>query len=156
MSLFPHCSFRDKLYIISSQKAYEKFITNPRTYLLPPMPRPPCRVSIIGPPQAGKSTMCKLLAQHYNVMVLDVDTLIQPILAKFDKERLDKIKEEATQDAIEKIKMGINSGKLKYLSSLQMPYSIKQYSLVVINVIIIHLIDNLTFFLIRWNRCNRR
>ncbi|TWW68860.1 Adenylate kinase 9 [Takifugu flavidus] len=107
--------FRDKFYIISSQEAYKKFIINPRTYLLPPMPRPPCRVSIIGPPQAGKSTMCKLLAQHYNVVVIDMDALVQPVLASIEKERLDKVKEETTRDAIEKIKMEIESGKLTFL-----------------------------------------
>lgn len=118
-SFQPLCSFQDKLYILSSQEAYQKFITNPRRYLLPPMPRSPCRVSIIGPPQAGKSTLCKLLAQHYNTLVLDVDVLLQPVLAEVEQERLDKIKEETTRAALEKIKMkmeqdgGQNSGKLK-------------------------------------------
>ncbi|XP_044026265.1 adenylate kinase 9 isoform X2 [Siniperca chuatsi] len=97
--------FQDKLYILSSQEAYQKFVTNPRRYLLPPMPRPPCKVSIIGPPQAGKSTLCKLLAQHYNALVLDMEVLVQPVLASVEQERLDKIKEETTQVAIEKIKM---------------------------------------------------
>ncbi|XP_029281159.1 LOW QUALITY PROTEIN: adenylate kinase 9 [Cottoperca gobio] len=97
--------FQDKVYILSSQEAYQKFVTNPRRYLLPPMPRPPCRVSIIGPPQAGKSTLCKLLAQHYNALVIDMEALVQPVLAKVEQERLDKIKEETTHVAIEKIKM---------------------------------------------------
>ncbi|XP_038592648.1 adenylate kinase 9 isoform X2 [Micropterus salmoides] len=97
--------FQDKLYVLSSQEAYQKFVTNPRRYLLPPMPRPPCRVSIIGPPQAGKSTLCTLLAQHYNALVLDMEVLVQPVLAKVEQERLDRIKEETTQVAIEKIKM---------------------------------------------------
>nr|XP_046228264.1 adenylate kinase 9 [Scatophagus argus] len=97
--------FQDKIYIISSEEAFQKFITNPRRYLLPPLPRSPCRVSIIGPPQAGKSTLCKLLAQHYNALVLDMEALLQPALAKAEQKRLDKIKEEATQVAIEKIKM---------------------------------------------------
>ncbi|XP_047429649.1 adenylate kinase 9 [Mugil cephalus] len=96
--------FQDKLYILSSQEACQKFVTNPRRYLLPPMPRSPCRVSVVGPPQAGKSTACKLLAQHYNAVVLDVQELLQPLLAKVEQERLDKIKEETTQAAIEKIK----------------------------------------------------
>ena len=134
LPLFPHCSFRDKLYIISSQEAYKKFKMNPRKYLLPPMPRPPCRVSIIGPPQAGKSTMCKLLAQHYNVVALDMDTLAQPAVAEFEKKRLDKVKEEATQDAIEKIKLEITSGKINYSSGLQIPHHTKWYSLVVVNM----------------------
>uniref|UniRef100_A0A3Q1CXD4 Nucleoside-diphosphate kinase n=1 Tax=Amphiprion ocellaris TaxID=80972 RepID=A0A3Q1CXD4_AMPOC len=96
--------FQDKLYILSSQEAYHKFITNPRRYLLPPMPRAPCRVSVIGPPQAGKSTLCKLLAHHYNAAVLDMEEALQTALAKVEKERLDKIRNETTQVAIEKIK----------------------------------------------------
>lgn len=59
--------------------------------------------------------MCQLLAQHYNVVVIDMDALVQPVLAKIEKERLDKVKEETTRDAIEKIKMIIESGKLNYL-----------------------------------------
>ncbi|XP_039637151.1 adenylate kinase 9 isoform X2 [Perca fluviatilis] len=97
--------FQDKLYILSSQEACQKFFTNPRWYLLPPMPRLPCRVSIIGPPQAGKTTLCKLLAQHYKALMLDMEVLVQPVLDKVEQERLDKIKEETTQVAIEKIKM---------------------------------------------------
>ncbi|XP_056260814.1 adenylate kinase 9 isoform X1 [Seriola aureovittata] len=99
--------FQDKLYILSSQEACQKFVKNPRRYLLPPMPRPPCRVSIIGPPQAGKSTLCKLLSQHYNTSVLDMEELVQPVLAKVEQERLDKFKEETTQVAIDKIKMNM-------------------------------------------------
>lgn len=48
-----------------------------------------------------------------------MDTLMQTVLAKFEKERLDKVKEEITQDAVEKIKMEIQSGKLKYLPTHQ-------------------------------------
>lgn len=106
------------MYILSSEEAYQKFITNPRRYLRPPMPRPPCRVAIIGPPQAGTSTLCQLLAQHYNALVLDMEDLMKPVLAKGEQEWLDKVKEETTQVAIEKIKMKIeqdgeqNAGKL--------------------------------------------
>ncbi|XP_060948025.1 adenylate kinase 9-like [Limanda limanda] len=104
-------SFQDKLYILSSAEAYQKFVTNPRRYLLPPMPRPPCKVSIVGPPQSGKSTLCKLLAHHYNALVLDVEDLVQPILAQIEQERLDKIKEETTQLAIERIKKMEEDGR---------------------------------------------
>lgn len=69
--------------------------------------------------------MCKLLAQHYNVVVLDMDTLAQPAVAEFIKKRLDKVKEEATQDAIEKIKMEITSGKINYLSGFPVPHYTK-------------------------------
>lgn len=114
----PLHSFQDKLYILSSEEAFHKFVTNPRPYLLPPMPRLPCRVSIIGPSFAGKSTLSKLLAQHYSAVVIDVEELLQPDLAKVEQERIEKIKEETTKAAIEKIKMKMendgeqNSGKL--------------------------------------------
>ncbi|XP_072219011.1 adenylate kinase 9 [Leuresthes tenuis] len=97
--------FQDKLYILSSQEAYQKFVTNPRQYLLPPMPKPPCRASIIGLPHAGKTTICKLLAQHYNAVVLDPEELCKPVVEMAEQEQLDKIREETTQAAIEKIKM---------------------------------------------------
>lgn len=122
-------SFQDKVYILSSQEAYQKFVTNPRQYLLPPMPRPPCRVSIIGPPQAGKSTLCKLLAQPYNALVLNMEDLVQPVLAKAEQERLDKIKEDTTQVALEKIKVkmepdgGESSGKDTRSPSHSFPYN---------------------------------
>uniref|UniRef100_A0A672GWK8 (d)CMP kinase n=1 Tax=Salarias fasciatus TaxID=181472 RepID=A0A672GWK8_SALFA len=91
--------FHDKLYILSSQEAYQKFIMNPRRYLLPPMPRIPCKVSIVGPSQSGKSTVCKLLAQRCGATVLDVEQMMQPVL----QERLDKIKDETTTAAIDKV-----------------------------------------------------
>lgn len=82
-------------------------------------------------------------------------TLAQPAVAEFEKKRLDKVKEEATQDAIKKIKMEITSGRMNYLSGLQMPHYTKRYSLVVVQI---HLINCLIFFffLERWKRCNTR
>lgn len=103
-------SFLDKMYILSSEEAYQKFITNPRPYLLPPMPRFPCRVCIIGPPQAGTTTLCRLLAQSYNALVLDVDELLKPVLSKEEQERIDKIKEEATLTAIDMVKRNLEEG----------------------------------------------
>lgn len=116
----PSRRFQDKLYALSSQEALQKFRTNPRRYLLPPMPSAPCRVAVVGPPQAGKSALCRLLAEHYNAVVLDMEALVQLALAKVEQERLDRVREEATQKAIEKVKMNMepdgdqNSGKLDF------------------------------------------
>lgn len=111
-------SFQDKLYILSSQEAYQKFVTNPRRYLLHPMPRPHCKVSIVGPRLAGKSTLCRLLAQHYGAVVLDMEELSQPVLARAEQEKLDKIKKETTQAAIEKIKMKMKKDGEEHLGTL--------------------------------------
>ena len=62
-------SFLDKMYVLSSGEAMEKFLKNPRPYLLPPQPRPPCKLSITGPPLSGKTTLAHLLAQKYNAKV---------------------------------------------------------------------------------------
>ncbi|KAK7907798.1 hypothetical protein WMY93_016410 [Mugilogobius chulae] len=101
--------FQDKMYVLSNAEATKKFMVNPRRYLVPPMPRPPCRVCIIGPSLSGKSTLCNLLAQHYNALVLDVDTLVQTSLEQAELERLERIKEESTVLAIEKINLKLSS-----------------------------------------------
>lgn len=75
------------------------------------MPRLPCKVSIIGPPQSGKSTLCKLLAQHYKAQVLDMEELMPLALAKLQQDGLDKIKEETTRITIEKIKMEMDDAQ---------------------------------------------
>lgn len=117
------CSFQDKMYILSSEEAYKKFTTNPRPYLLPPMPRFPCRICIVGPPQAGTTTLCRLLAQSYNARVLDVDELLKPFLSKEEQERIEKIKTEATFWAIDIVTRNIEeetaqtSGKFCFLNN---------------------------------------
>lgn len=65
----PCFSFLDKMYCFSSPEAMEKFMRNPRPYLLPPQPRPPCKIVVLGPPVSGKSSVCALLAQKYNAKV---------------------------------------------------------------------------------------
>ncbi|XP_014663121.1 PREDICTED: adenylate kinase 9-like [Priapulus caudatus] len=63
-------SFLDKMYMLSSKEAVERFTENPRYYLLPPNPRIPCKICVLGPPLSGKSTLCEKLAQHYDAVVI--------------------------------------------------------------------------------------
>ncbi|NXG74882.1 KAD9 kinase, partial [Baryphthengus martii] len=58
-------SFLGKMYVLSSPEALKKFMLNPRPYLLPPMPLPPCKVLVFGPPFSGRTTICNLIAQKY-------------------------------------------------------------------------------------------
>lgn len=107
--------FLDKMYCLSSSEALVKFTRNPRAYLLPPHPRIPCKVCIIGPPTSGKTSLAEMIAQHYNAMVnydllciydyyspflyfkvLDMGVLLEPLLAD--------AKEAAVQEAREKAK----------------------------------------------------
>ncbi|NXN96231.1 KAD9 kinase, partial [Rhinopomastus cyanomelas] len=58
-------SFLGKMYMLSSPEALKAFMLNPRPYLLPPMPLPPCKVLVYGPPCSGRTTICNLIAQKY-------------------------------------------------------------------------------------------
>ncbi|NWS71434.1 KAD9 kinase, partial [Crotophaga sulcirostris] len=58
-------SFLGKMYILSSPEALKTFMLNPRPYLLPPMPLPPCKVLVFGPPFSGRTTICNLIANKY-------------------------------------------------------------------------------------------
>ncbi|XP_076873527.1 adenylate kinase 9 isoform X2 [Brachyhypopomus gauderio] len=97
--------FLDKMYVLSSQDALEKFMVSPKQYLLPPMPRPPCRVSVIGPPCSGTSTLSLLLAEHYGAVVIDMKKLMEPVMMKVRQEMLERVRREATTAALEKVKV---------------------------------------------------
>ena len=66
------CRFHDKAYCLSSAEALRQFTLNPKSFLLPPLPQIPCKICILGPPTSGKSTLAKMLSQHYNAMVIIV------------------------------------------------------------------------------------
>uniref|UniRef100_A0A6I8N3X1 Adenylate kinase 9 n=1 Tax=Ornithorhynchus anatinus TaxID=9258 RepID=A0A6I8N3X1_ORNAN len=62
-------SFLGKMYLLSSEEALGRFSRNPRPYLLPPMPLPPCKVLVWGPRSAGKTSLCNLIASRYRAKV---------------------------------------------------------------------------------------
>ncbi|KAL8579547.1 hypothetical protein ACOMHN_025500 [Nucella lapillus] len=100
-------SFLDKMYCLSSSDALDKFMKNPRPYLLPPQPRPPCKFAVQGPPLSGKTTLCYILADHYNAEVLNVKEVIHPRLVAEKKKLIEMVKEKATAKAIEKVTQNI-------------------------------------------------
>ena len=70
LRFFHLSSFLDKLYVMSSNEALAHFMRNPRLYLAPHLPRPPCKVCVLGPPHSGKTTVSRLVAQRYNAKVI--------------------------------------------------------------------------------------
>nr|XP_020032489.1 adenylate kinase 9 [Castor canadensis] len=97
-------SFLGKMYCLSSEEALKAFLLNPRPYLLPPMPLPPCKLFIFGPHCSGRTTLSNLIAQHYKGKVVDYAKVIQP---RFDEAREVLIKNtiaEATKAAIKAVK----------------------------------------------------
>ncbi|XP_062488517.1 adenylate kinase 9 [Pezoporus occidentalis] len=97
-------SFLGKMYILSSLAALRAFMSNPRPYLLPPMPLPPCKVLVFGPPFSGRTTLCNLIAHKYKGKVLDMVKLIQPHLEKAKEENLEQMRRDIIEKAITAVK----------------------------------------------------
>ncbi|XP_069929807.1 adenylate kinase 9 isoform X2 [Oryctolagus cuniculus] len=97
-------SFLGKLYCLSSEEALKAFSLNPRRYLLPPMPAPPCKVVVCGPQRAGKTTLADLIAEHYKGKVVDYSTLVQPRFEKAREMLIENTITEATEAAIRTVK----------------------------------------------------
>ena len=58
------------MYLMSTIEALEKFEKNPRKYLLPPQPAPPCKIVVLGAPLSGSTTLSNKLKERYNCKVL--------------------------------------------------------------------------------------
>ena len=59
----------DKLYVMASNESLAHFMRNPRPFLAPHLPCPPCKVCVLGPPHSGKTVLAQSLAQRYNAKV---------------------------------------------------------------------------------------
>ncbi|BFZ09240.1 hypothetical protein BsWGS_12279 [Bradybaena similaris] len=97
-------SFLDKVYCLSSEEAVEKFMRNPRPYLVPKMPRTACKISVVGQPFTGKTTLCHLLANYYGAQVFDIHKLATDIKMVDRLKEVEKVKIEATANAISEVK----------------------------------------------------
>ncbi|KAL7987849.1 hypothetical protein Chor_006768 [Crotalus horridus] len=97
-------SFLGKMYLLSTEEALRQFMLNPRSYLLPPMPLPPCKVLIMGPPLSGKTTLCELLANHYQGKVLDMEALLKMHYEQARLELIEQTRAEAILVGIARVK----------------------------------------------------
>ncbi|XP_053917119.1 adenylate kinase 9 isoform X2 [Cuculus canorus] len=97
-------SFLGKMYILSSPEALKTFMLNPRPYLLPPMPLPPCKVLVFGPPLSGRTTVCNLIAQKYKGKVLDMAKLIQIHMEVLREENIEQVRRDTVEKAITAVK----------------------------------------------------
>uniref|UniRef100_A0A8B9DH83 Adenylate kinase 9 n=1 Tax=Anser cygnoides TaxID=8845 RepID=A0A8B9DH83_ANSCY len=82
-------SFLGKMYVLSSPEALKKFMLNPRPYLLPPMPIPPCKVLVFGPPFSGRTTILSAEAwksiKHILISVVSLTYILQTLTNEFVK-----------------------------------------------------------------------
>ncbi|XP_068273051.1 adenylate kinase 9 [Nyctibius grandis] len=96
-------SFLGKMYVLSSPEALKTFMLNPRPYLLPPMPLPPCKVLVFGPPFSGRTTICNLIAHKYKGKVLDMAKLIQSHIEE-SRENIEQVRRDTVEKAITAVK----------------------------------------------------
>ena len=57
------------MYLMASQEGFTSFIRNPRKFLLPPQPAPPCKIVVLGGLLSGKTTLCERLKERYKAAV---------------------------------------------------------------------------------------
>ncbi|XP_042310178.1 adenylate kinase 9 isoform X2 [Sceloporus undulatus] len=105
-------SFLGKMYLMSSEEALKEFMLNPRPYLLPPMPLPPCKVLVIGPPLSGRSTLCELIANHYQGKVLEMEALLKTQYEEARIELIEQTRIEAIEAGIAKVKERLETERL--------------------------------------------
>lgn len=100
-------SFLDKIYLLSSMESMDKFLRNPRPYLLRPNPKPTCKISVLGLPKSGKTSLCYLLAEKYKAKVIQVKEKIDEEKNLRKEEKLKSWMQECTKIAIETVRNNI-------------------------------------------------
>uniref|UniRef100_A0AAR5P5V4 Nucleoside-diphosphate kinase n=1 Tax=Dendroctonus ponderosae TaxID=77166 RepID=A0AAR5P5V4_DENPD len=92
--------FMSKLFFLADQDCYSKFYSNPRPFLLPPFPRPTCRIFIFGPKKSGRSALAQCLAYYLGGSVLSTDQLMHEFMQQRQDEYLEKVRQQAIAEGI--------------------------------------------------------
>lgn len=74
--------FLGGIFFLSSQRAADLFVENPRTFLLSPNPRPTCKIAVFGPKYAGKSELSARLAEVFGGTVINVHEIAKELVRK--------------------------------------------------------------------------
>ncbi|TGZ75841.1 hypothetical protein CRM22_000159 [Opisthorchis felineus] len=96
--------FLGGIYCMSSAEHLASFMLNPRPYLLPPQPRPPFRLMVVGSTASGKSSVIRMLAESYGARVLDINETLQMEQDKVMAERLAQVAAETEAEVIKELK----------------------------------------------------
>eukprot|EP00111_Clytia_hemisphaerica_P024229 TCONS_00071384-protein len=97
-------SFMDKLFLMATEESMENFIENPRKYIRPPQPAPPCKLFVLGQSLSGKTTLCNKLANRYRAQVINVGELATPDSEDIRLKKIENKKERILESIIAKVK----------------------------------------------------
>ncbi|VEL14224.1 unnamed protein product [Protopolystoma xenopodis] len=89
------------IYLLSSEQELAKFMLNPRPYLLPPQPKAPIRLAVVGPEASGEQDLANLLGRHLEVTVVDLKGRLKNQEEELLNERLEAVKKSTTEKQIE-------------------------------------------------------
>lgn len=92
--------FMNKIFFLANDEALIKFYRNPRPYLLPPFPKPLCKIYIFGPHASGKSTVAKCLSYLLDGTVLLPNEQLKHILKEKEGEQKERIRVAAVNEAV--------------------------------------------------------
>lgn len=93
-------SFMNKIFFLSDEVACHKFLRNPRPYLLPPYPKPSCRIFIMGPPCSGKTAVAQCLAYLLDGEMISEEDAQEEYRTRRKSEFRDKVSQAAISKAM--------------------------------------------------------
>ncbi|CAH8663777.1 unnamed protein product [Schistosoma bovis] len=102
-----------QIFCLANIENFTSFMKNPRPYLLPPQPRPPFRVVVLGPKASGKTELIHILAESYRAKIIDIAGMLQEEYNIRISEKLKEIQEKTEaiviKDITEKQQLEIQS-----------------------------------------------
>lgn len=107
--------FMNKIFFLANEENFFKFYRNPRPYLLPPNPKPTCKIFVFGPKHSGKTAVSLCLSYLLNCTVLS----IEDIVAIFIMNQEEEIKEKAKQAAIAEALKILNEERAEEAKALE-------------------------------------
>lgn len=73
---------KNEFFLFASDRAMKEFIQNPNRFTYLPPTLPPIRVSLLGPPNSGKTSLAQKLHEEFGLEVINVDNLVSSYLTK--------------------------------------------------------------------------
>ncbi|XP_066586947.1 adenylate kinase 9-like, partial [Prorops nasuta] len=101
--------YMDKLYFLATLENVGLFLENPKTFLLPPNPKVPCRIAIFGPKLSGKTKICNQLADFFDAALIDVCQVEKKYVDECMKLKVNNTLLDITDDVIEELRVRLNN-----------------------------------------------
>ncbi|CAI2736114.1 unnamed protein product [Schistosoma spindalis] len=92
-----------QIFCLANIDNFTSFMQNPRPYLLPPQPRPPFRVVVLGPKASGKTELIHILAESYRAKIIDIAGMLQEEYNTRVCEKLREIQEKTEAIVVKEI-----------------------------------------------------